>query len=1024
MLKLIDITKDYIVGKNLKTRALKGISLDFGDKGFVAILGQSGCGKTTLLNIISGLDRYTSGDLIIDGKSTKEYKDRDWDDYRNKKIGIIFQSYNLIPHLSIIENTELSLTLAGISPKEKKDLAMRSLEKVGLKDQAKKNPNQLSGGQQQRVAIARAIVSNPSIVLADEPTGALDSDTSVQVMDILHSISQEHLVIMVTHNETLAYKYADRIIRMKDGLIIGDTLNEEKIKIGDSSKVIAPVAQKNIFNQGIKTEEQEPVYTYDATKESTESEVQNNDQAFEVEMKAKKSRMSFVTALMMSLKNLMTKKGRTIITAVASSFGIIGVGLVLAISGGFSDYVSRMETQTLSKFPISIEGYGLSAANSNSNENNTGNETENLSPYPNDGNVYIRDPGRTLLHINDITSDYYDAFLKGGRDSYGRQWSGLDKSLYASIQNNYSISANVISKSVDDNGEERYTAIDTSPKSMLATLTTTSYWSELPGDEQYISETYDLLPGGRYPQASNEVVITVNRYNQISTTTLNALGINPEEFKNADGTYSTLGLNELGNLQFKLVSNDDFYIKAEASVDAPTYVGLGLRGAGQGNQDNPYAFPKFIKYLTNGIEENSSEEETRDYMLGLLNFFVPVDIIENMDPIQQIEWFNKINQLRSDLQKAQDRTQQIQIIQTFYNDNEVEINQLFGEGEVNVISQQLPTYSKPRTNTELKAAFDSPNAKNIKIVGVLRQKEGTALGLLGDGVYFLPSLTQEVLNNASQSEIAKNNDKNYFFIDLLSLGTDVEANTITPENYLTINYQKYFKAYNILQLDGVTKGPSELASINDYSSIRTSIGSDTSVGSITIYPIDFKTKEKLIEYLNLYNTTPKADGRMLEEKDQIIFTDVSAMISDSIGTMVSMTSTVLICFASISLVVSSVMIGIIIYVSVLERTKEIGILRSVGARKKDIGRLFKMESVAIGFMAGVIGVVMTYLISIPINIIVNNIYSDYDIGNIASLRFYYALILITVSSLLTYISGLFPSRSAAKKNPVKCLRSE
>lgn len=356
MLKLIDITKDYIVDKNLKTHALKGISLDFGEKGFVAILGQSGCGKTTLLNIISGLDRYTSGDLIIDGKSTKEYKDRDWDDYRNKKIGIIFQSYNLIPHLSILENAELSLTLAGIPAKEKKDLALQALTKVGLSDQAKKKPNQLSGGQQQRVAIARAIVSNPSIILADEPTGALDSETSVQVMDILHSISKEHLVIMVTHNENLAFQYADRIIRMHDGLVIGDDLNKKKNEDLSSNKKVIFSPQKDITKELEEANKKRLLISDidNVKKEDSLKEVVSSKP--EIKSKAKKSRMSFFTAMMMSLKNLMTKKGRTIITAIASSFGIIGVGLVLAISGGFSDYVSRMETQTLSKFPISIEG--------------------------------------------------------------------------------------------------------------------------------------------------------------------------------------------------------------------------------------------------------------------------------------------------------------------------------------------------------------------------------------------------------------------------------------------------------------------------------------------------------------------------------------------------------------------------------------------------------------------------------------------------------------------------------------------
>lgn len=994
MLKLIDIKKNYVVDKHLQTQALKGISLEFGENGFVAILGPSGCGKTTLLNIISGLDRYTSGDLIIDGKSTKLYTDRDWDDYRNKKIGIVFQSYNLIPHLNIIENTELSLTLAGISQSEKKERALQALDIVGLKDQARKKPNQLSGGQQQRVAIARAIISNPSIVLADEPTGALDSETSVQVMDILHKLSKDHLIIMVTHNEKLAYTYADRIIKMQDGLIESDSLNQRKDK------------------------EEEPVE--DAKLDKSGSEESNRKKN-----KAKKSRMSFLTAMIMSLKNLATKKGRTIITAIASSFGIIGVGLVLAISGGFSNYVTRMETQTLSKFPITIEGYGLSSSNSQSNEENTGDTKVTLDPYPDGDNVHIKDPGTTLLHINEITSDYYDAFLLGGTDSYGRKWDGLDKSLYASIQNNYSISANVISKSVDDNSNEKYTSIDTEPQSMIASLTSTSYWSELPGDEAYIEESYDILPGGRFPKASNEVVITVDKYNQISTTTLKALGINPNEFKNSDGTYKEITTETFNNMEFKLVSNDDYYTRTEPTIDSPYYIGLGLRGAGKGNKDNPYAFPKLIKYMSSGISNDATNEEKSEYLKGLLNFFVDVEDGISLKPSQEIKLASLATSLTEQLKKTETEEEKTQVLQSFIEENESFFKEILGE-DINIIKSQLATYSAPSTNEALKAAFENENSKTIKIVGILRKKEQTSLGLLGNGVYYLPSLTQEVLEDASTSKIALENDEKYFFINLESLLADYEAlqEAMKSEDYSGLNAQNYMQAYNILSYDSTTKSAKKLSSISGYSTIRTSIGTDTSVGSITIYPIDFKTKESLLAYLDLYNTTPDSSGNKLSADNQIVYTDVSSMLTESIGTMVSVISTVLICFASISLVVSSVMIGIIIYTSVLERTKEIGILRSVGARKKDIGRLFKMESVAIGFIAGAIGVIFTYILSIPVNMIINAIYAEYNIGTIAELNPLYALLLIVISSVLTYISGLIPSRSAAKKNPVSCLRSE
>lgn len=1014
MLKLVNIKKDYIVDKDLKTTALKGISLSFGEKGFAAILGPSGCGKTTLLNIISGLDRYTKGDLIIDGKSTKEYKDRDWDNYRNKKIGIIFQSYNLIPHLSILENTELALTLSGISVKEKKERAMEALKQVGLENQAKKKPNQLSGGQQQRVAIARAIVSNPSIILADEPTGALDSETSTQVIDILHDISKEHLVIMVTHNEELAYKYADRIIRMNDGLVVDDSApcdedkKEEVVKTSAfNSKAPRPLTESEI--QEAKRQEY-----YDEVNEE-----KNKKESKGKEKKEKKSKMSFFTAMKMSLKNLLTKKGRTFVTALASSFGIIGVGLVLAISGGFSDYVNRTETQTLAQFPISVEGYGLASASEMKSNQNTYDQHEE---YPNSDDVTIVEPTQTMLHMNDLTSDYYESFLMGGTDSYGRKWAGLDKSLYASIQNNYSISANVIAKSKDDDGNDKYTSINTSSSSLISSLTSSSssYWSELPGDEQYIESYYDLLPGGRFPQNKNEVVITVNKYNGISTNTLKALGINPNEFKNSDGTYKTINTETFNGMEFKLVPNDVYYTENEIDADSPTFYGIGLRGAGEGNQDNPYSFPKLLKFLSS-IQSNDTNVDNNTLAKELINFFIPVENAK-LSTSMTI----KLTALLVQVKAQSDNTQKAKLIADFISSNKTQLEEELG-GEINLINYQLPTYSKPKTNDQLKSSFVDDKSQTIKIVGILRKKESKTMGILGDGVYYLPSLTKDALMDAGKSNIAKKNDKDYFFINLESLAAqldNIDLNDFINGNISSINFKDTFQAYNILSLDNTTKAPAKYSNISNYSNSRKSIGTDTSVGSITIYPVDFKTKEQLLAYLDLYNTTKKADGTELKSSEKIIYTDVSSLVSESLSTLVNVISIVLICFASISLVVSSVMIGIIIYVSVLERTKEIGILRSVGARKKDVGRLFKMESLAIGFIAGVLGVALTYLISIPINIGINLAFPGYAIGNIAALNPLYALLLIVISSLLTYVAGLSPSRSAAKRNPVKCLRTE
>lgn len=990
MLELENIKKDYVIDKSLTTHALKGISLTFKDKGFVAILGHSGCGKTTLLNIISGLDRYTDGDLVIDGVSTKEYNDRDWDDYRNKKIGIIFQSYNLIPHLNILENTELALTLSGISNKEKRERALEALRKVGLEEQAKKRPNQLSGGQQQRVAIARAIVSNPLIILADEPTGALDTETSTQVMDILAKIAQDHLVLMVTHNKDLAFKYADRIIHMSDGLVLSDSVN--KTLNGDALGKLTHSSTTNV---------------------SDEDAVGFDDEA---SGKSRKSRMSFLTALKMSLKNLMTKKGRTIATSVASSFGIIGVGLVLAISNGFSDYVKRIETESLAQFPISVEGYGLATSTEMSSNMSS---NDDLDSYPSTGDVTINEPTQMALHTNNLDYNYYQNFLKGGTDAYGRSWQGLDSSLYSSIQNNYAVNANVIAKSIDDDGNERYSTIDTSSSSLTTSLlsSSSSYWNELPGDESYITTYYDILPGGRFPTQKNEVMITVDRYNRISTNTLKGLGINPAEYKNEDGTYKTITLDTFNDMEFKLVPNDVYYEEQTPTTDSPIFYGIGLRGAIDGG-DNKYTFPNFLSYMSSSsLSSESTREEMESYVSGLLDFFFPTDAEVSLSLRA------KFAALMDQVRQESDTKEQARMVAEFLNDNSSQIERETG-AKLNLISSQLSTYVSPQSNEDRKQAFEDSSSQSIKIVGVLRIKESTQMSLLDNGIYYLPELTNDVVESAKDSQVAKVNDKDYFFMNLENVVSSLNDEGQLEENEATMNLlQDSFQAYNILSYDDETKAPKKFGSVSDYSNTRKALGTDSDVDSVTIYPIDFDKKEEILKYLDLYNTTAKSDGTYLSDSEKIIYIDVSSMMTEALSTLVDVISIVLICFASISLVVSSVMIGIIIYVSVIERTKEIGILRSVGARKKDVGRLFKMESVSIGFMAGVIGVVITYLLSIPVNIIVNNMYPGYGIGNIAALNPLYAILLIVISSLLTYISGLFPSRSAAKKNPVKCLRA-
>lgn len=953
MLELIDIKKDYPLDKTRSVHALQGISLSFGESGLVAILGPSGCGKTTLLNIISGLDRYTSGDLVVDGVSTKRYKDRDWDDYRNKKVGMVFQSYNLISHLNIFENASIPLTLADEPKKEIRKKTEEALAAVGLADQASKHPNQLSGGQQQRVAIARAIINNPSIVLADEPTGALDSKTSVQVMDILSSLSKTKLVIMVTHNRELALSYADRIVSMKDGIVESDKPNEKKVK--ESTTGIADEKMLETLTTKIPVAKAEHV---------------------------KKARMSFWTAFKMSFQNMMTKKGRTTITAIASSFGIIGVGLVLAVSNGFSSYVSRQETESLSKFPISIEQYGISTDTVDEES-----EDDTLPEYPDTDTVYIQKPSSYALHVNKLTDEYLDYV------------NDMDSSLYSSIKASYSVNANVITESfANGDSDPTYETIDTTPLSVLEDLTgSNSYWTQLPGDEDFIMSQYDLVDGS-YPTEANQLLLVVDKYNSISQSTLEALGFNPDPDTGEYEGYKELTLEDLKDHDYKLISNDDYYT-TDSSQANNTVLGLGLRN------DKTYADyldveAEYSNLYANG--DTPTDEEQMQVFEDFMSLFADITIPSAIqdDPSSFLTalalWYaaNPLPSAESEYESY------LEDFTAF----------LAGEGidfsNYNFVDH-LDTFVAPSSGTDRIEQLYDDSDTTLNIVGIVRPKSTTSLGILGDGVYYTSGLTDKVLADAKDSKIAgQAND--YMMLDLATIADDFSS--IADSSDLASLATGLLKFYSMFDAN-------QTITADTYLSQRQKVGSEVGISSITVYPKDFDSKSEILAYLDAYN-----EGK--EDSEKVVYTDIAGMFISSVGTMVNMISLVLIIFASISLVVSSVMIGIIIYVSVIERTKEIGTLRSVGARKKDVGRLFIMESVAIGLLAGVLGVVTTYIVSIPINIIVDHVYADYDIGSIAFLNPVAAIILISISALLTFIAGLIPSRIAAHQDPVKCLRSE
>lgn len=798
-LKLTDITKTYRNGEIV--HALRGVSLEFRENEFVSILGPSGCGKTTLLNIIGGLDRYDSGDLKLGGLSTKNFKDLDWDAYRNRSIGFVFQNYNLIGHQSVLQNVEIALTLSGVSTAERRRRAKEALTSVGLSNQMKKRPNQLSGGQMQRVAIARALVNNPEIILADEPTGALDSQTSVQVMEILKEISKTRLVIMVTHNSELADKYSSRIINLLDGEVQSDS--------------------NPMFKDKNKSERQQKAEPVDRKK-------------------LKKTSMSMITATSLSLKNLLTKKGRTILTSFAGSIGIIGVALVLAISSGMTAYMTTMQKESLSGFPITINENPVSVDMNSRVDSITGTRTTDFAEFTTENILYPYDSTEnTTQHTNVLTQDYFDYISK------------IETELPGSVEAvSYSkgVEINLLAKG--DNTVVKYQTSAASAASESGDpeevfQSTGFYWQEMPDNEDFILSLYDLVgEGSRLPSEKNEIAIVVDEYNRVDKAFFEKLGITdiPDSFELTDFIGETI---------LKVIPNDSFYTEADD----------GLFTASAPSQYN--------------------------------------DLYNNADGVE------------------------------------------------------------------------------LTITGILRIKENSSSltgGYLSQGLVYTTALTDYVLENAQNSAISTAQKE-----------SDTDVITGTP-----------------------------FASDDAKTTRLLNLGADTTSTGISIYPTDYDGKKEITRYLDAYNAG-KADD------DQIIYTDIAEMVASMTSTMLNVVTYVLIAFAAISLLVSTIMIAIITYVSVIERTKEIGILRSVGARKKDISRVFNAETLIIGFVAGVIGVGLTYLLSIPINSIIESLVG---VSGIAALPLLSAVLLILGSMALTLIAGFIPSRMAAKKDPVVALRTE
>lgn len=837
MLELNGIRKTYVTGTT-SVEALKGIDLKFRDSEFVSILGQSGCGKTTLLNIIGGLDKYTSGDLKINGRSTKDFKDRDWDAYRNNSIGFVFQSYNLIPHQTVLSNVELALTLSGVSKAERRQRATEALEKVGLKEQIHKKPNQMSGGQMQRVAIARALVNDPDILLADEPTGALDTQTSIQIMDLLKEISKDRLIIMVTHNPELATQYSTRIIRLLDGTITDDS---------------------NPYNgedDNIATKTDEDSLT---DKKSGKT-------------KKKKTSMSFFTALSLSLNNLMTKKTRTILTAFAGSIGIIGIALILSISNGIQNYIDRVQRDTLSSYPIQLQKESVDV--SSMIENMMGNKDKNV------------DHDKDKIYSNNIMTDMVNSMvaevnsnnLKAFKSYLENHKSDVDGYI-SDIQYSYDVPLYIYSTDTSDGVtqlnpssvmENMYGMSVSGDGMMSAGMQNTSVWSRLFDNRQMLDEQYDLIAGS-WADNYNEVMLVVDENNEIDDYTLYSLGFkDPAEvkkiFKNviAGNSYETeetqYTYDEVLDKKFKLVLPTELYRYND----------------------------------TFGIWEDASHDD--EYMTTVVN-----------------------------------------------------------------------------------------NAEEVKIAGIIRKNPDAASVSVSSGVAYTKDLMPYIIEKVNEAQIVKQQL------------ADPEKDVFTGMSF--------------------DNDKTSISTLENNKSLL-GIASEDNPSEIDIYAKDFDSKEKLQNFINNYNDEVTADGR---DEDTINYTDYVGILMSSVSTIITAISSVLIAFVAISLVVSSIMIGIITYISVLERTKEIGVLRSIGASKKDVSRVFNAETLIEGFVSGAMGIIITLILCIPANAVIKNVT---DISNVAQLPVAGAVILVIISMLLTTIAGLIPAKMAAKKDPVVALRTE
>ena len=1100
MLELKDIKKDYVSG-DATVHALKGVSLQFRDSEFVAILGQSGCGKTTMLNIVGGLDRYTSGDLVINGVSTKEYRDRDWDSYRNHSVGFVFQSYNLIPHQDVLSNVELALTLSGVSKSERRARAVAALEQVGLGDQLHKKPNQMSGGQMQRVAIARALVNNPSIVLADEPTGALDSETSVQVMEILKNVAKDRLVVMVTHNPDLAADYADRIVRFKDGVVMDDS---------------------------------DPYYPTPA--ECTAARAHAGE--------ARRTSMNPFTALSLSLNNLLTKKGRTLLTAFAGSIGIIGIALILSLSNGVNDYIAKVEQDTLSSYPLTIakQSYDLTSmltgdagsADDSASDATAANDNDSSQESDQQGSIQVFTMLKDMfasVKSNDMAS--FKAFLDEGGD-------GISSEVSA-IQYDYGITPLVYRADTTDG------AVQLSPNSMTTAMTggasnaamagtgmgATTSFNEMIDNRELLDEQYDVV-AGRWAESADECVLVLSSSGKISDYTLYSIGVlDPAELDNlVDSTMNASGEIEVPeteidftyedalNTSFKVLSPSDSYRKNEETggwtnmADDADFMrekvegGLDLKIVGV-VQPDPAAKSAA---LTQGIAY------THDLSIALMDRAASSEIVKQQLGSPDIDVFTgkSFDTLQEEAKEGVDlanlfTVDQAAIATAFKVDQNkigagldlsgfdfagvdlsgvsIDLSGAIDSVDVSSLVSQAPA---PDFSSILGGLQDDPVLQPdqleqvTKLSGDYVQGFMTWLAAHGDGVspndpefgqkivvkfqeYAATSEAQAIIAKVVEiagqpvadrlQSVAQEYVSNQLAPYMQSVFTGIMSQVSTQigaavsaqlqgslasammqmssqigsqlsqtlasnmQNAFTVDAAAFANAIQFnMDAEDLTSLMTNYANASkltyDNNLITLGYADENDPQSVKIFPVDFEAKERVIASIDKYNSQMEGAG---EDDKVILYTDYMGVLMGSVTDIIDMISLVLIAFVSISLVVSSIMIGIITYISVLERTKEIGILRAIGASKGDVSRVFNAETFIIGLAAGVLGIGITMLLNIPMNIVIEQLSG---VQSMAAVPPAAAVILIAISVLLTLIGGIIPSRMASKKDPVTALRTE